>query len=176
MTTPQAGRARTSQRWDPLSPSAVISTVVLLLLCAVGMSVGAWRSVFPTEGSLRPEELPAHFMLLTLSLMLFLAAELTGSVQIWRTKWRERTIRTCIASIRGLVAAYGVASTVVFALAAGSAWAWSAVIPVAFMAYIVRMEIGFRRDSEPREAEARLLPGQAHQEVDRSGLLNGDKA
>lgn len=176
MTTPQPGRARRSQRWDPLSPSYAIPMVVLLLLCAVGVSVGAWRGVFPTEGSLRPEELPAHFMLLTLSLMLFLAAELSGSVQLWRTRWSERTITTCIASIRGLIAAYGVASTVVFALAAGSAWAWSAVIPVAFIAYVVRMEIGLREQIGPTQTEARLLPGQAHQEVDRSGRFHGDKA
>ncbi|MET3859733.1 hypothetical protein ABIE38_000630 [Dietzia sp. 2505] len=148
---------------------------MLLLLGAVGVSVGAWRGVFPIEGGLRPEELPAHFMLLTLSLMLFLVAELSGSVLLWRTTWSERTITMCIASIRGLIAAYGMVSTVVFARAAESAWAWSAVIPVAFMAYVVRMEIGLRREIEPLQAEARLLPGQAHQEVDRSGRLHGDK-
>ncbi|MDX2357298.1 hypothetical protein [Dietzia sp. PP-33] len=129
--------------------------VVLQLLGAVGISVGAWRSVFPTEGSLRPEELPAHFLVLTLSLMLLLGAELTGSVLLWRMNRSERTIEKCTASIRGLIAAYGVASTVVFALAAGSAWAWSAVIPVAFLAYVVHLEIEGRREN------ARLSQGES---------------
>lgn len=137
------------------SETSIVPMVVVLILAGVGTSVVAWVMALPLKGGpgLRQNELPMEFVFLTLSLMLLYAADLTGYWILWKKGWSDQRVRRFRAVTISVIAVYGAASASVFALATGSAWAWTAVLPVGMMGAILRVEITARRERSSRVAE-----------------------
>lgn len=86
---------------------------------------------------MRGSDSPEVFVLLTFSVMFFVAADLTGAILLWHLKWSERTIMRTRAAVAGLIIVYGATSTTTLALIAASEWALGAILPGAFTAYVL---------------------------------------
>lgn len=122
-----------------------------------GASVMAWWRALAFDGqTMRGSDSPEVFVLLTFSVMFFVAADLAGATLLWHLKRRERTIMRTRAAVAGLIIVYGAASTTTLALIAASEWALGAILPGAFTSYvlysIIREWRGYRVRRDRRDS------------------------
>lgn len=122
-----------------------------------GASVMAWWRALAFDGqTMRGSDSPEVFVLLTFSVMFFVAADLAGATLLWHLKRSERTIMRTRAAVAGLIIVYGAASTTTLALIAASEWALGAILPGAFTSYvlysIIREWRGYRVRRDRRDS------------------------
>src|SRR5699024_2800657 len=117
MTVHETERAWSRGARSRLSPTSIGATAVVLFLIGAGASTMAWWRALAFEGqTMRGSDSPEVFVLLTFSVMFFVAADLTGTTLLWHLKRSERAIMRTRAAVAGLIIVYSAASTTTLAL------------------------------------------------------------